>query len=358
LSGVEDECYCPASPALAPVQHAEEQVVQVEPGLVGPRKGWQSRSPGRTNAGGVSPPQQPAASARVTQSGPIRRRTAKEGSPANGEKVMLVTTSPTLSRDIPRDEAAVSGVSSTPTLAGRVALVTGGVRGIGLAISQDFLERGATVAAGYSRNEEAAGAFLAGADPSRVSVHQGNISNHADCERVIEEVIERYGRLDILVNNAGITVDKSVRRMTPQEWDHVIEVNLNGAFYMSRAALQHMIDRGYGRIVNISSVIGETGNIGQANYAAAKSGLFGLTMTMALEGARSGITVNCVAPGFIATEMVAAVPEEILAQIVEQIPAGRLGEPEEVARVVAFLVDPDSSYITGQVYSINGGLYM
>ena len=134
-------------------------------------------------------------------------------------------------------------------------------------------------------------------------------------------MIDRYGRLDILVNNAGITVDKSVRRMTPQEWDHVIEVNLNGAFYMSRAALQHMIDRGYGRIVNISSVIGETGNIGQANYAAAKSGLFGLTMTMALEGARSGITVNCVAPGFIATEMVAAVPEETLARIVEQIPA-------------------------------------
>jgi NAD(P)-dependent dehydrogenase (short-subunit alcohol dehydrogenase family) len=119
-----------------------------------------------------------------------------------------------------------------------------------------------------------------------------------------------------------------------------------------------MIDRGFGRIVNISSVIGETGNIGQANYAAAKAGLFGLTMTMALEGARSGITVNCVAPGFIATEMVAAVPEDILARIIEQIPAGRLGTPEEVARVVAFLVDPDSSYITGQAYSINGGLYM
>jgi acetoacetyl-CoA reductase len=250
-------------------------------------------------------------------------------------------------------------VTSTPTLAGRVALVTGGVRGIGLAISRDFLERGATVAAGYSRNEEAAGAFLAEVDdPERVSVHQGNISSHADCERVIDEVIDRYGRLDILVNNAGITVDKSVRKMTPQEWDRVIEVNLNGAFYMSRAALQHMIDRGYGRIVNISSVIGETGNIGQANYAAAKAGLFGLTMTMALEGARSGITVNCVAPGFIATEMVAAVPEEILARIVEQIPAGRLGTPEEVARVVAFLVDADSSYITGQAYSINGGLYM
>jgi len=218
-------------------------------------------------------------------------------------------------------DPAASGVSPTPTLAGRVALVTGGARGIGLAISRDFLERGAIVAVGYSRNEEAAQALLADADPGRVSVHQGNISNHADCERVIE-------------------------------------VNLNGAFYMSRAALQHMIDRGYGRIVNISSVIGETGNIGQANYAAAKSGLFGLTMTMALEGARTGITVNCVAPGFIDTDMVAGVPEEILARIVEQIPAGRLGKPEEVARVVAFLVDPDSSYITGQVYSINGGLYM
>ena len=218
-------------------------------------------------------------------------------------------------------DPAASGVSPTPTLAGRVALVTGGARGIGLAISRDFLERGAIVAVGYSRNEEAAQALLADADPGRVSVHQGNISNHADCERVIE-------------------------------------VNLNGAFYMSRAALQHMIDRGYGRIVNISSVIGETGNIGQANYAAAKSGLFGLTMTMALEGARTGITVNCVAPGFIDTDMVAGVPEETLARIVEQIPAGRLGKPEEVARVVAFLVDPDSSYITGQVYSINGGLYM
>lgn len=252
----------------------------------------------------------------------------------------------------------MSVASSTPTLAGQVSLVTGGVRGIGLAISRDFLERGAIVAAGYSRNEEAARAFLAEAESDRVSVHQGNISKHADCERVIDEVIDRYGRLDIVVNNAGITVDKSVRRMTPQEWDHVIEVNLNGAFYMSRAALQHMIDRGYGRIVNISSVIGETGSIGQANYAAAKSGLFGLTMTMALEGASKGITVNCVAPGFINTEMVAAVPEEILARIVEHIPAGRLGEPEEVARVVAFLADPASSYITGQVYSINGGLYM
>jgi 3-oxoacyl-(acyl-carrier-protein) reductase len=255
-------------------------------------------------------------------------------------------------------DPTVSDVSPALPLAGQVALVTGGVRGIGLAISRGFLGQGATVAAGYSRNEEAARAVVAETEAGRVSVHQGNISNHVDCERVVEEVIDRYGRLDILVNNAGITVDKSVRRMTPQEWDHVIEVNLNGAFYISRAALPHMIERGYGRIVNISSVIGETGNVGQANYAAAKSGLFGLTMTMALEGASKGITVNCVAPGFIDTDMVASVPEEILARIVAQIPAGRLGKPEEVARVVAFLASPESSYITGQVYSINGGLYM
>jgi acetoacetyl-CoA reductase len=244
-----------------------------------------------------------------------------------------------------------------PELGEQVALVTGGVRGIGRAICERFVSLGLRVAAGYSRNSEAAQRFVDELGP-RVSVHQGNISNHADCERVVEEVYEQQGRLDVLVNNAGITVDKSARRMTPDEWDHVIEVNLNGAFYMSRAVLPHMIDAGYGRIVNISSVIGEMGNIGQANYAAAKSGLFGLTMTMALETATRGITVNSVAPGFIDTEMVAAVPKDILERIIAQVPVRRLGTPAEVARVVAFLADPDSSYITGQVYSINGGLYM
>lgn len=235
--------------------------------------------------------------------------------------------------------------------------MTGGVRGIGLAICAAFVGFGAKVAAGYSRNEEAARSF-AEAYGSDVSVHRGNIADHADCERVIDEVIERHGRLDVVVNNAGISVDKSIRKMTPPEWDHVIEVNLNGAFYISRAAFPHMVDQGYGRIINISSVIGETGNIGQANYAAAKSGLFGLTMTLALEGANKGITVNCVAPGFVATEMVTAIPEEILAGVVEQIPLRRLGRPDEVARVVAFLADPASDYITGQVFSINGGLNM
>jgi NAD(P)-dependent dehydrogenase (short-subunit alcohol dehydrogenase family) len=146
--------------------------------------------------------------------------------------------------------------------------------------------------------------------------------------------------------------------MTPAEWDHVIHVNLSGAFYLSRAVLQHMLDRGYGRIVNISSVIGSAGGFGQANYAAAKSGMFGLTMSLALETASKGITVNTVTPGFITTEMTAAIPADAMEKIVSRIPVGRLGDPNEVARVVEFLADPESGYITGQVYPVNGGLYM
>ena len=171
-------------------------------------------------------------------------------------------------------------------------------------------------------------------------------------------MLEQHGQLDILVNNAGITVDKTMRKMTPEEWDHVIHVNLSGAFYLSRAILQHMLDRGYGRIVNISSVIGSSGGFGQANYASAKSGLFGLTMSLALETAAKGITVNAVTPGYITTDMTAAVPGNVMDKLVANIPVGRLGEPNEVARVVEFLADPESSYITGQVYPVNGGLYM
>ena len=172
-----------------------------------------------------------------------------------------------------------------------------------------------------------------------------------------EVFLDRHGHVDILVNNAGITMDKTVRKMDPQEWDHVIHVNLSGAFYASRAVLQHMLERGYGRISNISSIIGSAGGFGQANYAAAKSGMFGLTMSLALETASKGITVNTVTPGFISTDMTAAVPADAL-KVVARIPAGRLGEPDEVARVVEFLADPESGYITGQVYPVNGGLYM
>jgi NAD(P)-dependent dehydrogenase (short-subunit alcohol dehydrogenase family) len=246
-------------------------------------------------------------------------------------------------------------------MSGQVALVTGGVRGIGLAIGERLLNRGVAVAAGYSRDTETAARFedqYGNKYAGRVSIHQGNIGSNDDCERVIGEVLDRHGRLDILVNNAGITIDKTVRKMTPEDWDRVVHINLSGAFYLSRAILQHMLDRGSGRVINISSVIGSSGNIGQANYAAAKSGMFGLTMSLALETARKGITVNSVTPGYITTDMTASVPKEAMDRVIAKIPAGRLGEPDEVARVVEFLADPDSSYITGQIYAVNGGLYM
>ena len=241
---------------------------------------------------------------------------------------------------------------------GQVALVTGGTRGIGLAICERLLDRGVKVAAGYAGRHDHAREFADKYADRGVSIHQGNIGHNEDCVRVISEVLETHGHLDILVNNAGLTVDKTVRKMAPEEWDHVIHVNLSGAFYLSKAILQHMLDRGYGRIINISSVIGSAGGFGQANYASAKSGLFGLTMSLALETATKGITVNSVTPGFISTDMTAVIPADVMEKIVARIPVGRLGEPDEVARVVEFLADPESGYITGQVYPVNGGLYM
>ena len=243
---------------------------------------------------------------------------------------------------------------------GRVALVTGGTRGIGAAITEYLLEGGASVAAGYNRGKESAEKFAAqiSGKGGKISVHQGRVNDVDDCNRVVKEVMDRFGRVDFLINNAGITVDKTVRKMSVDDWHQVLDVNLSGAFQMTKAVLEHMIERGSGRIVNISSVIGETGDIGQANYAASKAGLFGFTKSLALEMAQRGITVNCVAPGFIATEMVAAIPEAALSKVIEEIPQRRLGKPQEVARVVRFLLEDESSYITGAVYSINGGLDM
>jgi acetoacetyl-CoA reductase len=243
---------------------------------------------------------------------------------------------------------------------GRVALVTGGTRGIGAAITRTLTETGASVAAGYSKGKESAEKFRTDmeAKGAKVSVHQGRVDDADDCSRVVKEVLDSFGRIDFLVNNAGITIDKTVRRMTVDDWRQVLNVNLSGAFQMTKAVLEHMIERGSGRIINISSVIGETGNVGQANYAASKAGLFGFTKSLALEMAQRGITVNCIAPGFIETEMVAAIPETALAKVIEKIPQRRLGKPEEVARVVRFLLEDEASYITGAVYSVNGGLDM
>jgi NAD(P)-dependent dehydrogenase (short-subunit alcohol dehydrogenase family) len=257
-------------------------------------------------------------------------------------------------------------------LEGRVALVTGGARGIGAAISRSLVNQGAIVAAGYSSRKDVAEKFQAelASRGTTVTIHQGNIGVADDCERVVREVIETHGRLDILVNNAGITADMPVLKMEHEAWEKVLQVNLSGAFFTSRAALQHMLDRGSGRIVFISSVIGEMGNIGQANYAASKSGLFGLTKTLAreaaqllkkegkLQGNELGVTVNCVAPGFIETDMLSTVPDKVLERIKAQIPLGRLGLPEEVARVVHFLCADASGYITGQVWDVNGGMDM
>jgi len=242
----------------------------------------------------------------------------------------------------------------------RVAIVTGGARGIGAAITTTLARSGVHVAAGYSSNRDAADE-LAGkliAEGASVSVHQGNVGSPEDCLRVAGEVLELKGRIDHLVNNAGITVDKTMRKMTVDDWHAVLRINLSGAFYMTKAVLETMVERGFGRIVNISSLIGQTGGVGQANYAASKSGLFGMSQSLAQEVARKGITVNCVAPGFIDTEMVAAVPEKVLASLLAGVPVGRLGQASEIARAVAFLVDDDAGYITGSVISVNGGLDM
>jgi NAD(P)-dependent dehydrogenase (short-subunit alcohol dehydrogenase family) len=259
-----------------------------------------------------------------------------------------------------------------PRMHGRVAFVTGGTRGIGAAISHSLAEQGADVAVGYSRDRDTAEAFVSklAQEGLKGSIHQGNIGSSEDCRRTVNEVIEQHGRLDIMVNNAGITIDKTVLKMTDEDWYKVIAVNLSGAFFMSQAVLPHMIERGSGRIVNISSIIGETGSIGQANYAASKSGLFGLTKTFAREAAFQlkragkltedgiGVTVNTVAPGFIATEMLEHIPEKVLDGIKERIPVGRLGRPDEIARVIHFLVADQSSFITGAIWNVNGGMDM
>jgi acetoacetyl-CoA reductase len=251
-------------------------------------------------------------------------------------------------------------VDSLP-LRERVGVVTGGSRGIGGAISALLAEDGATVAVLGLPEDKARTQHLAASlngAASRLHFYETNVANYDRCQEAVAAVLREHGRIDMLVNNAGITRDHTVRKMTVDEWEAVLQVNLSGPFFMIKAVLDSMVERGYGRIVNISSVVGVSGNFGQANYAAAKAGLIGLTKTVAREVAKRGITVNAVAPGFIDTDMTRAMPMAAIENAIEQTPRARLGKPDEVAQLVRFLLDEKAGYITGAVYNINGGWYM
>jgi acetoacetyl-CoA reductase len=237
----------------------------------------------------------------------------------------------------------------------RVAVVTGGTRGIGEAISLALRDMGMTVAANYAGNEQKAQEFT---QRTGIKAYKWDVSDYDACMAGIQQVESDLGPVDVLVNNAGITRDGTMKRMTRQAWDDVIDVNLGGCFNMAKAVFDGMTSRKFGRIVNIGSINGQAGQYGQVNYAAAKSGIHGFTKALAQEGARAGITVNAIAPGYIDTEMVAAVPEDVLAKIVARIPVGRLGKAEEIARGVAFLCGEDAGFVTGSTLSINGGQHM
>lgn len=236
-----------------------------------------------------------------------------------------------------------------------IAIVTGGTRGIGLAISRRLKEDGYTPVCVYAQDTAAAEACKS---QEGFAVYQADIRNKDACMSLVEVVERDLGPVSVLVNNAGVTRDAMFHKMSADDWNEVIQINLGGVFNMSRAVIGGMRARQYGRIVNISSVNGQKGQVGQANYAASKAGLFGLTKALALENATKGITVNAVAPGYVATNMTAAMRPEVLQAIVSQIPVGRLGQPDEIAACVAFLVHPQAGFITGTCLSVNGGQYL
>ena len=237
----------------------------------------------------------------------------------------------------------------------RVAIVTGGTRGIGRAISEMLNGEGYQVAANYGGNDEAALAFQ---NETGVPVFKWDVGSFEACMEGISEVEAKFGPIDVVVNNAGITRDSMLHKMSLEQWDEVMRVDLNSLFNMSRPVINGMRERGFGRIISISSINGQKGQIGQVNYSAAKAGVIGFSKALAQENARKGITVNVVAPGYIDTEMVANVPEKVLAGIVGQIPVGRLGKAEEIAACVAFLARDDSGFITGATLTANGGQYI
>ena len=240
-------------------------------------------------------------------------------------------------------------------MAGRVALVTGGTRGIGAAISLGLKQAGYKVAANYGGNDEVAKAFT---NETGIPAYKWDVSDLKQCEDGVRKVVADLGPVEVLVNNAGITRDTTIHRMTFEQWNAVIQTNLTSCFNMSRCVIESMRERSFGRIVNIGSINGQAGQYGQVNYAAAKSGIHGFTKALAQEGAAKGITVNAIAPGYIDTEMVRAVPPNVLEKIVARIPVGRLGKASEIARGVLFLVDDEGGFVTGSTLSINGGQHM
>lgn len=239
-------------------------------------------------------------------------------------------------------------------------VVTGGSRGIGHAITLDFAERGANVAIVYLEHHAAADETVQAARAKGVQAEkiQVDVSDHAAIQEALTKIIAAHGQVDVLVNCAGINRDKTLAKLAVEQWQEVIDTNLTGAFNCSKAVWEPMKARKYGRIISISSIIGQAGGFGQTNYSASKAGLLGFTKSLAQEGARNGITVNAVCPGFIDTDMVRAMPADVLDGIVKRIPVQRLGLPEEIARAVTFLASPQSAYITGQAINVNGGLYM
>ncbi|MCP5361027.1 MAG: acetoacetyl-CoA reductase [Hyphomicrobiales bacterium] len=241
-------------------------------------------------------------------------------------------------------------------MAKRIALVTGGTRGIGHAISIALQKAGYTVAANYAKNDAAAKAFH---KETGIHVFKWNVKNLDECvEGVARLEKDLGGPVDVLINNAGITRDSMLHKMSSEDWHHVLETNLTSCFNMSRAVIPNMRERGFGRIINISSINAQMGQMGQTNYAAAKAGMLGFTKSLARENAIKGITVNAVAPGYTNTEMIQAVPEKVMEKIIAQIPVGRVGEPEDIARCVVFLAADDAGFITGETISVNGGHHM
>lgn len=237
----------------------------------------------------------------------------------------------------------------------RIALITGGTRGLGASICRYMKDAGYTVAATYHSNEERAEKFR---DETGIHVFKFDVANFDECREGVERVEKDYGPVDILVNNAGITRDAMMHKMEEEAWHKVIETNLTSCFSMSHAVLPHMRERGFGRIINISSINALAGQMGQTNYCAAKAGMLGFTKALARESAAKGITVNAIAPGYTRTEMVEKVPEKVMERIVGQIPMGRIGEPEDIARAVVFLAADEASFITGETLNVNGGHYM